>query len=68
MAFCCSLAMTVLAWITSSRSTGSSRSVASEVNIIDTWLPWVPCWSSVRTDTGTMATSGPSGCSSRWSK
>ena len=46
-----------------SRSTGSSSSVARRVNIADTRLPMLPCWSTERTDAGITATSGTSGSS-----
>ena len=55
-ASCSALAPIVVSWMASSRSTGSSRSVASDVNMMETWLP-SPLF-SVRTDTGIAAISG----------
>ncbi len=55
-------------WMAARRATGSCTSVASEVNIDDTWLPMSARASSGLTDTGTMARSGPSTSSPRRSK
>jgi len=44
-----------------SRLAGSDRLVGSGASIIDTWLPYLPFWSCVRTETGTAATSGAVG-------
>ena len=62
-AFCCSFTSAMHSWITSSRFTGSSMSVARLANMDVTRLPSASFSSSLRTDTGTIATSGPSGCS-----
>ena len=45
-------------WVRSSRPLGSAPSVGIGAIIIDTWFPYVPICSSVRTDTGIIATSG----------
>ena len=39
------------------RRTGSSHQTGSEAIIAVTWLPSAPCWSAVRTLTGTIARS-----------
>ena len=59
----------VLSWIASSRSAGSSMSVASDANIAATFVPTSVLSSSVRSDTGTWAINGPSissPCDSRY--
>ena len=60
------LALISSSWVRIRRRSGSGSSVGIGTIIIDTRLPKVPCCSSVRTDTGTIATSGSSGRSS-WS-
>ena len=69
MALCSSLAPLVDAEIARSRSTGSSRSLANDVNMADTWLlPMVSLASSDRTDTGHVAIKDLSGISSCFSR
>ena len=63
-ALCSALAPTVESAIVRRRSSGSSMSVASDVNMAETLLPPSPTSSSERTDTGHTAKSGPSGSSS----
>src|SRR5438477_11928902 len=56
IALCSSFAPLLTSWIRRSRSTGSSISVANEVNIADTLFEPVTSFSSSqRTDTGTTA-------------
>src|SRR3954447_15980128 len=64
-ALCRSLALRRSSWVRRRRSAGSGSSVGIGTIIIETRLPYVPCCSSVRTDMGTIATSGSSGSASR---
>ena len=63
-ALCSAFAPIVDSAIARIRSSGSSMSVASDVNIADTLLPPSPASSSERTDTGHTASSGSTGISS----
>ena len=63
--FSCSLATRVDSLMASSRSTGSSMSLASETSIPEIWLPRSSPSPSGRVETGTMATSGCMTSSSR---
>ena len=58
---CCSFAARMASCAARRRFRGSDRWVGSTENIIETRLPCVPFWSSVRTETGTAETSGVAG-------
>ena len=60
-ALCCSLATRIASCAAASRPAGSAKCVGSGAITDETRLPWVPCCSSVRMDTGTAASSGPVG-------
>jgi hypothetical protein len=68
MALVCSFVRFIASWMLRSRSTGSSMSVARDVRLGVTRFPIDVFSSSDRTETGTIATSGPSSGSSRSSK
>ncbi len=59
------LALMSEAWVRSSRLRASFSSVGISTIIVPTRLPNAPCSSSVRTETGIIASSGSEGRSSR---
>src|SRR5271156_3259703 len=60
-ALCCSLAARIASCTAASRPAGSAKLVGSAAMTDETRLPWAPFCSSVRMDTGTAVSSGPSG-------